>query len=338
MPYATNGTERARPDLAATLFEYDLVANMNAMVAFEVFPIHDVPVFKGTYGRVEAKELMKRHPNVTANPPGYAFLRAPRAAYAEDDQKFTEDDFRTQEHGLQGRVDENEAEAYASYFEQESFVTQHVNNQLMTETEVRVAAAAFDQTTFSPGLGRGTAIPAAEQWSNPTTATPVKHFRNASFAMYARSGVWPDSVVMNKFAWSHLIETEEIRSRVHSQGAGSPERATLITRQIVGQIIQIPNIIVAGGTMDAANANAAFQPAQIWGPHALVYKRSMTRNLREIALGRSFHWAQDNSMPRGYVESYYDPDVRCDKIRVRHQMENKLIYPEVGHLLTDVYA
>lgn len=340
MPFPQTGTERARPDLADALYEFDVVANMNAMVSFQVFPIREVTEFKGTFPRVEAKQLLKRHPNTQVALPGYAFQRAPRAAYAQDESSFIEDSYETKEFGLEGPVDDNEARAYRSYFEFETFVTQRINNQLMTETEVRTAAAVFDTTTFTTGAGLATNVAgtASEQWHNSTTATPIKHVKAAKLAMFAKSGIMPDAIVMNRHAWIHLITTDEIKELIKASGAGEPDRQGLITRQQVAQCFDLRTVIVAGGTYDSANPNAAFSPAEIWGPHAMVFKQAVTRDLSEVALGRTFHWSMDDSMPAGYVESYREPNIRGDKIRVRNQMQNKLLYPEVGHLLQSVYA
>ena len=338
MPYPATGTERARPDLADTLFEFDLAMNMAGMVALDVFPIRDVPVYKGDFGRVLLKEHLKRPTTSTSNEPGKAYKRAPRSAYATEETSFTKDTYETEEYGLEGFVDDWERDAYRDYFEQETFVTQFIQNQLLTQMEERVEAACFNTTTFNPGNGNGEDLTGGELWDQHTTADPVRQVREGRQGVYNNSGVWPDSIIMNEFAWQNLIETDDIRQRVHSQGSGSEDRQELITRRIVGQILGLQNVFVAGATYDAANPNQPVNPAQIWGPHALIYKQAQTRNLREVALGRTFHWAIDDSMPMGFVEDYRHPETRSMKIRIRHQMENRMLYSAVGWLLNSVYT
>lgn len=336
MPYAQTGTERARPDLADTLFEFDVVANMANMVAFDVFPIREVNLFTGTFGRVEAKQMIKRHANAASSPPGFEYQRAPRAAYAQDDATFTEDTWKTIEHGLEAPIDDFERNAYRSYFEQETFTTQRLNNQLMTACEERVASLAFDTVTFAAGNNRGVVL--ANPWSDYTNATPIDDVLTGMLAVYDNSGIWPDSMVMNRITWLHLIRTDQVRERIHAQGSGDPDRAGRITVSQVAEVLQVRNIIVAGGTKDGANPSAAIAPEQIWGPHCLLYKRAMSRDLREIALGRTFHWALDGSLPNGYVEDYRDPQIRGMKIRVRQQLQEKLLYEDVGYLMQTTYT
>lgn len=339
MPYPATGTERARPDLADTLFEWDHAANMANFVWSQVCPIRTVPIFKGDFGRVLAKDMMARGQAGSTAPPGFEYARAPRAAYPTEDTKFTKDEWRTQEHGLEGFVDDWERDAYRSYFDQEAFTTAQVQARLNEATERRVANLFFDAVTFAPGANQGldiTTVP-TEAWDVYATATPVKHIRDARFAIYDNSGIWADTVVFNQFAWEHIIETDDVRSRVHSQGSGSADRQQLITQQIVGQILGV-QVIVAGGTYDANNPNQAFAPAQIWGPHAMIFKRAMSDNLREITLARTFHWAADNSMPLGHVEDYREPQRRAHKIRVRTDQQNRLIYENVGYLLQNIYT
>jgi len=336
MPYPKTGSERARPDLADTLYEFNLVANMASMVGFEVLPIREVQLFTGTFGRVEAKQLLKRHANAASSPPGYEYQRAPRSAYAQDDATFTEDSWKTIEHGLEAPVDDFEKNAYRSYFEQEAFTTMRINNQLMTACEQRIAGIAFDTVTFAPGQNRGVVL--SNAWDDYTSATPIDDVLTGMMAIYDNSGIWPDSMVMNKKTWLHLIRTDQIRERIHAQGSGDPDRAGRITKSQVAEILQIGNIIVAGGTKDGANPNAAFAPEQIWGPHCLLYKKAMTRDLREIGLGRTFHWALDGSLPNGYVEDYRDPEIRGTKIRVRQQLQEKLLYADVGYLMQTTYT
>lgn len=340
MPYPATGTERPRPDLADTLFEFDMAANMAGFVAYDAFPIIEVMEYKGDFGRVLLKEMIKRPTTATSSEPGKAYLRAPRSAYATEETSFTKDEYETEEYGLEGFVDEWERNAYRSYFEAETFTTQWVQHQLLTETEIRVESAIFDTTTFTPGTNSAVDLTAAptRQWNDFANADPIKQVRDAKFSVFNRSGMWPDSIIMNQFAWEYLIETDDIRQRVHSQGSGSEDRNLLITQNIVAQILGLENVFVAGGAVDSANPNQAAAPAQLWGPHASVYKQARTNNLREVCLGRSFHWAIDDSMPRGYVEDYWQDATRSRKIRVRHQVENRMLYSNVGYLIQGAYA
>ena len=340
MPYPQNGTETPRLDLARTLMELDLSANVSNMVALEVFPIQSVQATKGEFGRMNRKQLMGRTPGLPATSPGYEYRRAPRSAYAKDDTSFTTDKWETEEFGLTGLIDRNEANAYQDYFTFETVVTARVANQLLTSMEQRVAAACFDTTVFTTVAGKQTnvATVAAEQWSNQVTATPIRHVKDAKLAMYDQFGMMPNAMVMNAIAFEHLISTDDIRARITAQGAGSPDRNALITRQMVAQCFGVEQLIVATSVYDANNPNQVFNASPIWGAHAMLFVKSTSLDLAQPSLGRTFSWTEDNSMPNGYVETYYDPEYRGDRVRIRHQLQNKLIDSANGYLLANVYV
>lgn len=318
-------TVRARPDLAASFMEFDYAASQAGFVGQQVFPVMEVAEKKGTFGRVPVEELLLKTPDLK---------RAPRSGYARDDIKFTDDSWDTVEYGWEEPVDANEAAAYRNYFDHEMLATQRATNVLLTGFEERVAAIAFNTTIFADGTF-GDAVAAGDQvtpaqWD---TASPIEYFEAAVQGVYDNSGIIPDTVVMNWKVFRGLKRTKQIRDAIASSGAGSSEAFGRITVQQLAEVLGIPNVIVAGGTHNNAARNAAADPSQIWGNHALVFKRTNTQDLREVGLGRTFHWGEDDSMPNGFVESYEEPQIRSEIIRVRHQVHEKLLYKEVGWLI-----
>jgi hypothetical protein len=252
--------------------------------------------------------------------------------------KFTEDSWSTREFGFEEVVDENESQAYRDYFDHEMIAAQRAQSVILTQFEIRIAAKVFDTTVFTTGANKAVAVGAADRLdeANWETASFLKYVEQAVNKVYDNSGMWPDSIIMNRKAFRNLRQIKQVRDRIHASGAGDPERAGLITTQQIGQILDLPNVIVAGGTENTANRNAAFAPSQIWGKHMMVFKRATGNDLREPCLGRTFHWAMDDSMPNGYVESYYDEAVRSNIVRVRHQTDEKLLMSECGCMLQNV--
>jgi hypothetical protein len=334
MAYPSSGTLRARPDIASSLMAFDLAANAGQFVGQQVFPVTEVPVFTGKFGKVDAKELLQ-NPNPGAEP-GFGTQRAPRAGYLKGDMKFTEESWTTREFG----VDENESKAYASYFDHEVVAASRAQAVVLTEFEKRVAAKVFDLVTFTTGNNGRVDVPSGDRLdeANWETGSFLKYVEQAIVKVYDKSGIWPDSVVMNRKAFRNLRQIKQVRDRIHASGAGDPERAGLITVQQIAQILDLPNVYVAGGTENTANRNATFAPAQIWGKHMMIFKRANSGDLREPCLGRTFHWAEDASMPTGYTESYFSEELRSNVVRVRHQTDEKLLLAEVGCMLGNVLS
>jgi hypothetical protein len=65
----------------------------------------------------------------------------------------------------------------------------------------------------------------------------------------------------------------------------------------------------------------------------MVCKVATGQDFREPCIGRTFHWAGDGSGIDGTIESYRDETVRGDVIRVRHDVDEIVLYKQAGHLL-----
>ena len=68
----------------------------------------------------------------------------------------------------------------------------------------------------------------------------------------------------------------------------------------------------------------------------MVCRVAETGDMREPCVGRTFHWAADGSVIGGLVEEYYSDDVRARVIRVRHDTDEVIMYPQAGHLLSNI--
>lgn len=344
--FPIGGSARARNDLADAFEEFDLEANMMKLVGLDVLPLLDVSLAHGTYPNIPIKELMRRPLSEEATPAGNAYRRAPNGGYIEDDFGFTEASYTTQEHGLVGRVDRNQAAHYRSHFDHELAVTTWIRHRLMVQHELRVATAAFDTTRFTgsqthaagnvsnPGPGGAT------PWSTHASADPVADVFHAKRGVWDTFGVMPDTMVINELAFQHLRLVDDIQTRLLASGmpGETPSIQPRITAAKLAEVLDLDEVIVAGAAEDANNANAATFAAQyIWGASALVFKKARRSTIDEVALGHTLHWGEDDSMPNGFVETFFDDDTRCWKVRVRHQTREFIKY-NVGYLITSVYS
>lgn len=332
MAFPSLGTERARPDIAETFLEMDLEMNMRALVATQVLPVREVQYAHGNYPAVTLKQLMSRPPSASVTGVGQDLTRGPKGAYFRDELEFEQRNYATVEYGIEGGLDDNEVAHYASNLDHEATTAMWLRHRMLVQQERRVATEAFSTSRFSGQTGAASVV-----WSTPATAVPTDDVLTAKLDVVATYGMWPDTMIINRIAWNHLRETDQIRSRVHGQGAGEPDRARNISQAVVADILDLDEVIVAGGVEDSANANAAFSGAHIWGDSALVFKKIRGQSIREIGLGHTLHWSADGSQPRGMVEEYREPRNRSNILRVRHQTQELFKY-NIGFLITTVYA
>ena len=333
MAFPKTGTERARSDIAETFEEFDFSANEAKLVGQRVLPVREVQYAHGTYPAITLKDLMRGVLSETNTAAGHALRRTPLGGYVRDELPFVQRSYSTNEHGMEGKVDENEAAHYASELEHEVVTAARIRHQLLLQYEERVAAGCTDTTFFTDQNGAPATV-----WSDHTNADPITDVFLKRHIIRGKYGIMPDTLVMNELAWEHLKQCDVIVQKIEAQGAGQRAAMRDITTSQVAQILDVDEIIVGAAVKDGNGPNAStFQGDYIWPDDALLFKRIRGRDFREIGLGHTLHWSADGSMPNGIVEDYYLPEVRSNIMRVRHQTGELFKYA-LGYLFTTVYS
>lgn len=319
MPSPQSSLATLRPDLEASLEQFDLEANEQGMVANEVLRVAEVARQAGNFGKIPPEELLLTSDTV----------RSPGSGYQRGQFQFDDDTYSCQEHGWEEPVDDREADMYADYFNAELVATARARSKILVNHEIRAANLLQDTGTFSNDA-------VSNAWSNATNATPVDDVEGAVNAIYDASGLWPNALVINRKLFRLLRNTDQVIDRIESAGAGFPARAADITIEQLAQVFDLDYIFVAGGSKNNANKGQTFDPVQIWSTdRAVICRVATTDDFRTPCVGRTFHWSSDGSSPRGIVESYRDETVRSDIIRVRHDVDQKILMTSLGYVLTN---
>jgi hypothetical protein len=323
MPSPTSSLATLRPDLA-TFLEFDLESENQGYIAADVFPVIDVQSASGNFGKIPLEQLLQQRET----------RRSPGSGYSRSQWTFTPATYATYEHGAEEPVDDNEARMYAEYFQAEQISTLRAFSAVLRNAEQRVADAVFNTSTWT-GSSLTTAI--THEWDDATNAVPLTDVEAAVQKIYDNSGLWANALIINRKVFRNLRNNDQIIDRINASGAGSPSKATDVTTQMLSAVFDLPNIIVAGTSKNGAKEGQSASPTQIWsGEYAMVCKIASGPDMRDPCIGRTFHWSQDGSSIGGTVESYRDETVRGDVIRVRHQVAEVVLYPEAGHLLSNV--
>lgn len=321
MPSPSTQITNLRPDLGS-MYEFDLELNRQKFIGYRVLPIRNVALAADSFGKIPIEQLLKR-----AN-----VRRGVSGNYNRIDWKFTTDSYATEEFGLEGTIDQRNARKYANYIDAEAATARLVLHQVLLEAELRVAAMTFDTGTFTP-----TAV--SVEWSTYATAKPIDDVEASVRRVHAATGIWPDSLVICEKVFRNLRLCDQVLDRIAATGAGDKIKATDVTTQMLAQVFDLKNIVVAGGTYNSANEAATAALTDIWDDeYAMVCKLADSDMIEEPCLGRTFHWAGDGSQPGGLVETYYEESSRGDVVRVRHDVHEKLVYDELGDLLSNITA
>jgi hypothetical protein len=321
-PAPTTALATLRPDLAGSLMEFDLAADRQGFIAARVLPVLEVASQAGSFGRIPLKQLLQTRET----------LRAPGGGYSRSGFTFEPDSYACEEHGAEEPVDDRSKKMYANYFDAELIAAQRAFDAVLRNAEIRAAAALFNATTFASYT---TAI--VEEWDDFDDADPIGDVEAAVRAVWAASGLWPNALIINRMVFRNLRQCEQILERIAASGAGDRIRATDITAAQLAAVFDLEEIIVAGSPKNSANEGQAVSVASVWSDeYAMVARIARGNDVQDPCIGRTFHWGEDGSQIGGTVESYRDETVRSDIIRVRHDVDEKLLYLPAAHLLSNV--
>jgi hypothetical protein len=306
--------------------EFDLESERAGYVASQVLPIVDVLSQAGNFGKIPLEQLLQQRKT----------RRAPGSGYGRGTFTFEPATYATEEHGVEEVVDDREAKMYREYFDAEQISTMRAFSAVLRNAEQRAADMVFNTTTWT-GAPLFTSI--TNEWdSNHTTdAVPITNVESAVRKVYENSGLWCNALIINRRVFRNLRNLNQIIDRINSEGAGSASKASDITADMLARVFDLDYVIVAGTSKNSAVEGQAATPTQIWSDeYAMVCKIATSADMREPCIGRTFHWSDDGSSIGGTVETYREEAVRGEVVRVRHDVDEVILYPEAGHLLGNI--
>ncbi len=326
MPSPSNSLSTLRPDLSGSFMEFDIEMDNMGFIGTKVLTVVDVPKATGTFGILPVEEMLKVRNT----------KRAPGSGYSRGEFKFETTTFTCEEHGAEEPVDDREAALYSEYFIAEQIAASRARRAVLANYEARVAAAVFNATTWnSASLTTGVST----EWSNAASGKPVDDVVTAGNVMYENSGLYPNALVINRRVYRNLKNSAQVIDRIVSAGAGQAGKLGDISPQLLAQVFDLDMVIIAGATKNAANEGQAADLEAFWSnEYAMLCRVATSSDIREPCIGRTFHWAQDGSSIGGTAEMYREEQTRSDIIRVRHDVDEVIIYPQAGHLLSNITA
>ena len=323
MPAPTSALTVQRSDLAAAFQEFDVMANAMGFIGPQVLRPVNVARQSGQFAKIPIEQLLQQRDTE----------RAPGSGYARGDFQFETATYATREHGAEEPLDDREREMYADMMDAELLASQRAMSAVLVNAERRCANLLFNTTTWT-GASLTTGV--TNEWDNAANATPIANVEAAVQKVYEGSGLWPNALIINRKVFRNLRICDEIQALVDSQNY-MDVRAGNITAPDLAAVFGLDFVIVAGGSYNAAKEGQAADPTQIWSDeYAMVAKIATSDDFREPCVGRIFHWTGDGSAMDGRVEQYRDEAVRSDIFRVRHDVDEIVLYPQAAHLLSNI--
>lgn len=312
-----------RPELSASLVEFDLAMDRLGFIGHRVLPVIEVGKQAGPFGKLVVEQLL--HDSDTS--------RAPGAGYSRSKWVFGKDSYSCEEHGHEEPVDDRQAAMYRDFFDHELVSATRALDVVLRNAEKRIAAAIFDAVVWT-GASLITAV--TNEWDDATNATPRDDVKAAMIKVFENSGLWPNALIINKLVLEHLKDSTQIIDRLKYAGFTDPRPGT-INETAIAQALGIDQVIVAGSAKNTAAEGQALTVAPVWSnEYAMVCRIDNSLDPQQPTIGRTLHWAEDGSDVGGTVETYRDETVRADIVRVRHDVDEKIMLVEAGHLLSNI--
>lgn len=320
MPAPSESLATLRPDLGGSMEEFDLSADRAGFIGNRVLPVIEADKPSGTFGIIPIEQFLKT-PDTR---------RASRSGYPRGKWTFEDDTYQTAEYGFEEPVDDRDTQFYGDYFDAEMIAAELARDTVLRAHEIRAAAAVFNATTWTP-----TAV--TNEWDDYANAVPLDDVETEIQAFYMACGLWPNAMVINRIVFRNLRNCEQVIDKIASQGAGNATKPSDITAQMLAQVFDLDEIIVAGSAKNGANEGATLDIDNIWSSeYAAITRVAKTSNIKEPCLGRTIHWGADGSQIGTVMETYRDETVRANIVRARHEVHQKIMYTRMNRLLSNI--
>lgn len=317
MPAPSSPSTFSRPDLGMAFEEFDLLASQQGFIGAQVLPVMNVALQTANFSKIKVKSLLTERNT----------LRAPGGGYSRQDWEFEQDSYATKEYGAEEVLDDRERAIYAYTIDFERIASMRAMDAVMRDYEKRVAAAVFAPATFTP-------VPVTTEWSK-SNATPVADVLANTTTFKSQMGMLPNALIFNDKVLRNLQTNEEIIDRLKYSGIDDPKKVTL---QMLAALFNLQYIIVPNAMRNSANSGQATPTfSDIWDDeYAMLCRIATTQDLKEPCLGRTFHFTGDGSSLGGTVETYRHEPNRADILRVRHDVQEKILYTAAGLLMSNI--
>lgn len=311
-----------RPDLGATMEEFDLEASRLGFVGLRLMPVIEVAEQSADIGIIPIEELLKDADTRRQSTGGYS-----RSSFT-----FGEFFYATSDHGHEVPVDDRLKRIYRRYFESEVVATKRARDVVLRSHERRVCTKLTTNASFTNAA-------AAVAWSTAATATPITDVLARKLAVRNACGMMPNTIAMDWETAQRCRETAQIIDRIKYSGRDDP-KSKAITAKILAEVFDVEEVVIAGGQRNTATQNESATSAtlsSLWDKTKVgVGYVPRTNDVAEPGVGRTFHWSADGSSIGTTVETYRDERTRGDVVRARFDVDERVHYAVCWQLITGV--
>lgn len=306
-----------RQDLQ-TVEDFDLEMQQRNYIGSRILPTFGVQARTARFQRVRLKSLLAASDE--------KLERAAKTGYSRSDWDFEQDSFITQNRGVEEEIDDDEKALYATMFDAELMATQRAYERLFNNFD-RLAI----QNTVDIAENAGQTTAAGVVWSNKSAALPRDNVKAAKFAMWQRTGMMPNTLVISEWRFEDLKDNDQMIDRMAGQGSGESSKPNEITEAALAEILGVDQVLVAKAIEYDGTVSSIFPEDK-----GLLLRAPRTSSLREPCFGRTFVFAgiHGDFLPSPFT--YRQEEIECDIVRLKHEYEQKVMYTEMAEVITGI--
>lgn len=320
MPTPSSDIRNLRPDISGVLQPYSDLATERGFIADMVLPAMDVAEVTGQFANVTGANVLQ---NVDTK-------RGKDGRYSQVTWEWSKQGYSTLEYGLEERVDRRDAARYGAWFDAELAAVRRVRRLLALSREIRVAAAIFDATTFTPTSN------ITHEWDDPPNADPIIDVHGAKKRLWAK-GIEANALIINKQVYDNVRVCDAVLDRIASAGAGTPTPKSMIGIEQLKAVFDLEYILVGSALKNTANEGLTASLSPVWSnEYAAVCRIATSQDIEDPCIGRTFHYTPDGSQIGGVIETYYDESRRADIARCRMDVDEVILVSGAIDLMDNI--
>lgn len=301
----------ANPVLTTTVNKF--MQDNKAFVAGRLFPVFYTGEQSASYYVFDTENILSVPKNIG---------RAPSANYSRSMMKLSDDTYNCKEFGHEEPVDDRERKKYSRSFDADTAAANRLGHVLLMNREFRAREKALTiPYTSTPAI----------KW-DAANATVIKDVDAAKEVVYNNCGLEPNLLVLPRAVFTKIKRLAEFIELIKYTQKG------VATEELLAELFDIDQVVVAGGIENKANEGQAVNPGQIWGDNVVLAHVDPSQDLKAPNYGRTFAWTGETGGGDNLavVESYREETKRSDIHRARHDVDEKVTGAECSYLLSDV--
>jgi len=292
-------------------------------VGLRVFPVWEVPEKDGHWPKFRLGKGELLNDDATKRTPGGGYGRVTRI--------YENDNYACEDYGLEELVDDTYRADVRRFFAAEVTAAQQIRRQLMIAHEARVSAAVINDSTF-------TATAAAVNYTEANIAT-IDLVRDVVGAVGRLNdkGVIPNTIIMSKNVFNRVRRSTLLLD--YLRGARADDAKNLASAQDIANVFNnegITQCLVGRAPKNSAKKGQAYSATGIWADTHIWVGLVVGGDPMAGGAGRTVSWSADGGVFTS--ESYRDESRRSDVVRVRQNVDEKVVDATSGELITTNYS